>query len=99
MLREGLARLLAEAGDEVVAQVGDGESLPGLVERHHPDVVVVDIRMPPTFTNEGLTAAQLVRSRYPDVAVMILSQHVDSRYALQLLGSGQQHVGYLLKDR
>ena len=99
MIRQGLAGLLAEAGVEVVAQVGDGEQLIEVVEQDRPDVVVVDIRMPPTFTDEGLTAARRVRARFPDVAVMILSQHVDSRYALELLSSGQQHVGYLLKDR
>ena len=69
------------------------------IERHRPDVVVVDIRMPPTFTIEGLAAARRVREQYPDVAVMILSQHVDSRYASELLASEQQGVGYLLKDR
>ncbi len=99
MIREGLARLLAEAGVDVVAQAGDAESLLVEVERHQPEVAVVDIRMPPSFTTEGLAAARQVRARYPDVAVMILSQHVDSRYASELLGSGEQFVGYLLKDR
>ncbi|MDP8900331.1 MAG: response regulator transcription factor [Actinomycetota bacterium] len=99
MIREGLARMLAEAGVDVVAQAGDGQSLMAEVERHHPDVAVVDIRMPPTFTTEGLVAAAQVRADYPDVAVMILSQHVDSHYASQLLASERQGVGYLLKDR
>lgn len=99
MIREGLARMLAEAGVDVVAQAGDGRSLMAEVERHHPDVAVVDIRMPPTFTTEGLVAAAQVRADYPDVAVMILSQHVDSHYASQLLASERQGVGYLLKDR
>ena len=99
MIRHGLARLLGEAGVEVVAQVGDGESLVAEVGRHRPDVAVVDIRMPPTFTIEGLVAARQVRADYPEVAVMILSQHVDSHYASELLGSAQQGVGYLLKDR
>ncbi len=99
MIREGLARLLTEAGVDVVAQAGDGESLVAEIGRHHPDVAVVDIRMPPTFTTEGLAAASHVRSHYPDVAVMILSQHVDSRYASELLASTQRGIGYLLKDR
>jgi len=99
MIREGLARLLVEAGVDVVAQVGDAESLLAEVEEHRPDVAVVDIRMPPTFTIEGLVAAGELRARYPNVAVMILSQHVDSRYASQLLASAEQGVGYLLKDR
>jgi DNA-binding NarL/FixJ family response regulator len=99
MIREGLARLLDGTGVDVVAQVGDAEALVAEIERHRPDVVVVDIRMPPTFTIEGLAAARRVREQYPDVAVMILSQHVDSRYASELLASEQQGVGYLLKDR
>ena len=99
LIREGLARLLTEAGVDVVAQTGDGESLLAEVRRHRPDAAVVDIRMPPTFTTEGLDAARKVRTEFPDVAVMILSQHVDSPYAAQLLGSEQQGVGYLLKDR
>ena len=99
MIREGLARMLAEAGVDVVAQAGDGRSLIAEVQRHHPDVAVVDIRMPPTFTTEGLVAAAQVRADHPDVAVMILSQHVDSHYASQLLASERQGVGYLLKDR
>lgn len=99
MIREGMARLLAEAGVEVVAQAGDGESLVAAVARHHPDVAVVDIRMPPTFTMEGLAAAREVRADHPAVAVMILSQHVDSRYASELLASVPRGMGYLLKDR
>ncbi len=99
MVRQGLARLLAEAGVDVVAQAADAESLLCEVERHKPDVVVVDIRMPPSFTTEGLDAARDLRARHPDVAVMILSQHVDSRFASELLASGEQRVGYLLKDR
>ena len=99
LIREGLARLLAEAGVDVVAQTGDAVSLLAAVGQHRPDAAVVDIRMPPTFTSEGLDAARRVRTEFPDVAVMILSQHVDSAYAAQLLGADQQGVGYLLKDR
>ncbi len=98
LLREGLARLLTEHGFEVLAQLGDAEALVDAVAAHGPDVVVLDIRMPPTHTVEGLTAALEIHSRYPDVGVLILSQHVESRYAVDLLKSGRG-VGYLLKER
>ena len=98
LVREGVARVLAEHGFEVVAQLEDARSLLQAVDAHRPDVVVVDIRMPPTHTVEGLEAALELRSRHPAVGVLVLSQHVESRYALDLLRSGRG-VGYLLKER
>ncbi|MEU1668133.1 response regulator transcription factor [Streptomyces sparsogenes] len=102
LLREGLVRLLAEEGHEVVAAVGDGAALVGAVELH-PDVdaVVVDVRMPPTHTDEGLRAALEIRRRHPGIGVLVLSQYVEKRYATELLTSedGGAGVGYLLKDR
>ena len=99
LLREGLTRLLAEAGHEVVAAVGDAEEFLRAVGTHEPDVVVVDVRMPPTFTDEGLRAALVVRQRWPDVGVLVLSQYVEERYATELLSDRPHGVGYLLKDR
>jgi DNA-binding NarL/FixJ family response regulator len=99
LLREGLSRLLAEAGHEVAAAAGDGETFLRAVAEHQPDVVVVDVRMPPTFTDEGLRAALVVRSTWPDVGVLVLSQYVEERYATELLSDRPQGVGYLLKDR
>ncbi|MEU8615402.1 response regulator transcription factor, partial [Actinoplanes sp. NPDC048791] len=99
LLREGLVRLLAEEGHEVLAAVGDGDALVREVERHRPDVIVVDVRMPPTHTDEGLRAALEVRRRWPAVGVLVLSQHVEKTYATQLLGADSAGVGYLLKDR
>ena len=99
LLREGIVRLLAEAGFEVVASVGDAEELLEAVARHRPDVAVVDIRMPPTRTDEGLRAARVLRRRYPDVGVLVLSQYVRVSYAEELLDGGVPGVGYLLKDR
>jgi DNA-binding NarL/FixJ family response regulator len=99
LLREGLARLLAEAGHEVAATTGDGEAFLRAVQAQQPDAVVVDVRMPPTFTDEGLRAALVVRSTWPDVGVLVLSQYVEERYAAELLSSRPQGVGYLLKDR
>ena len=98
LVREGVARLLADHGFEVVAQLEDAEALLDAVEAHRPNVVVVDIRMPPTHTVEGLRAALEIRSRYPEVGVLVLSQHLESRYAVDLLKSGRG-VGYLLKER
>ena len=98
LLREGIARLLTEEGLDVVGQVTDGEALLAEVESKRPDVVVVDIRMPPTYTVEGLQAAQEIRHRYPDVGVLVLSQHLESRYIVELLKGGRG-VGYLLKER
>ena len=99
LLREGLTRLLAEAGHDVAAAVGDAETFLRAVDAHRPDVVVVDVRMPPTFTDEGLRAALVVRSSWPDVGVLVLSQYVEERYATELLSDRPQGVGYLLKDR
>jgi DNA-binding NarL/FixJ family response regulator len=99
LLREGLSRLLAEAGFEVVDAVGDGESLLRSVGAQQPDVVVADVRMPPTHSDEGLRAALVIRSRWPAVAVLVLSQYVEERYATELLAGDTRGVGYLLKDR
>ncbi|MFJ8232434.1 response regulator [Streptomyces sp. NPDC094448] len=99
LLREGLVRLLAEEGHEVVAAVGDGEALLAAVEAGEPDVVVADIRMPPTHTDEGLRAALEIRRRRPEVGVLVLSQYVERRYANELLSGESRGVGYLLKDR
>jgi len=99
LLREGLSRVLVDAGHDVVAQVGDAESLLAAVDADPPDVCVVDIRMPPTHTTEGLRAALELRGRHPRVAVLVLSQYVETRYAMDLLARGADGVGYLLKDR
>lgn len=99
ILREGLARLLQEAGLEVVGLAADGDELLQLVEREDPDVAIVDIRMPPTHTDEGLRAAQEIRRRSPSTGILVLSQHVHARYALELLDAGTEGVGYLLKER
>jgi DNA-binding NarL/FixJ family response regulator len=99
ILREGLARLLAEAGFEVVGLAGDADELCALVERSNPDVAIVDIRMPPTHTDEGLRAAKLIRARWPRVGILVLSQYVQARYAVELLSAGTKGVGYMLKDR
>jgi DNA-binding NarL/FixJ family response regulator len=100
LLREGLVRLLAEEGHEVLAAVGDGDALLREVENRQPEVIVVDVRMPPTHTDEGLRAALEVRRRWPAIGVLVLSQHVEQTYATQLLaGTGPAGLGYLLKDR
>ncbi len=99
LLREGLARLLADAGHEVVAATAQAEDFLRAVDANLPDVVVVDVRMPPTFTDEGLRAALVVRRRWPDIGVLVLSQYVEERYATELLSSHPYGVGYLLKDR
>ncbi|HTW06289.1 MAG TPA: response regulator transcription factor [Acidimicrobiales bacterium] len=100
LLREGLVRLLADAGIQVVAAVGDAEAFLREVASAPPDAVVVDVRMPPTFTDEGLRAALVVRKRWPAVGVLVLSQYVEERYAAELLAvRGGGGVGYLLKDR
>jgi len=98
LLREGLAGLLEDAGHEVVARVGDVESLLAVVAEHEPDVAIVDVRMPPTYEDEGMVAAAEIRRAYPRIAVLVLSQHVESRHAIELVGSGAG-FGYLLKDR
>jgi DNA-binding NarL/FixJ family response regulator len=99
ILREGLARLLTEAGFEVAGLGADAEELFALVEELRPDVAVVDIRMPPTHTDEGLRAAKAIRERWPQTGVLVLSQHVRASYALELLSDGTDGVGYLLKER
>jgi DNA-binding NarL/FixJ family response regulator len=99
LLREGLVRLLEVSGMQVVAAVGDAEELIRAVERDQPDIVVADVRMPPTHTDEGLRAALSVRRRWPNVAVLVLSQYVEERYATELLSRPDGKVGYLLKDR
>lgn len=99
LLREGVARLLTEAGFDVAGQAGDAPELLRMVKRDPPDVVVLDIRMPPTFTDEGIQAARAVRAAHPDVGVLVLSQYVESAYAVHLLADGSDGVGYLLKDR
>ncbi len=99
MMREGLIRLLADRGHEVCAAVPDGEALLAAVAEHRPDVAVVDIRMPPTHTDEGLRAALKLRHRYPGTGVLVFSQYIETRYASELLAGGAAGVGYLLKDR
>jgi DNA-binding NarL/FixJ family response regulator len=99
LLREGAARLLEEAGHEVVAQAGDADDLLRKVRAHKPDVAIVDVRMPPDDTDDGLRASLTIRDELPDVGILLLSQYVEDRYLGQLLGSGAQGVGYLLKDR
>jgi DNA-binding NarL/FixJ family response regulator len=99
LLREGVARLLQDAGFNVVGQAGDAEELLLKVRSYSPDVAIVDIRMPPTHTDEGLQAAKQIRERYPDVGVLVLSQYVESGYALELLQGDASGIGYLLKDR
>jgi len=99
LLREGLAHLLADEGHEVAASVGDALALVESVDRERPDVCIVDVRMPPTFTDEGLRAAIEIRSRRPDTPVLVLSQYVEERYAIELLSGQTSGVGYLLKQR
>jgi len=99
LLREGMARLLEENGFEVAGQAGDGEELVRKVKAHKPDVAIVDVRMPPTHTDEGLRAAQLIREELPETGVLVLSQYVEEEYATELIGNRADGVGYLLKDR
>jgi DNA-binding NarL/FixJ family response regulator len=99
LLREGIVRLLDEQGCTVLAAVGDGDDLLKAVDEHQPDVCVVDVRMPPTFTDEGLRAALVIRQRWPQTGVLVLSQYVEERYASELIGNNPGGVGYLLKDR
>jgi DNA-binding NarL/FixJ family response regulator len=99
LLREGLVRLLEESGFDVVGQAGDAEDLMRKVGAHKPDVAVVDVRMPPTHTDEGLRAAHRIRSEQPGTAVLVLSQYVEEAYALDLLSESTERTGYLLKDR
>ncbi|HEX2426225.1 MAG TPA: response regulator transcription factor [Actinomycetota bacterium] len=99
LFREGVARVLQDRGFSVSGQAGDAEELLSAVERTAPDVVVTDIRMPPTNTSEGLVAAQRIRSEHPEVAVLVLSQYVETQHAMRLLRDTPERVGYLLKDR
>jgi DNA-binding NarL/FixJ family response regulator len=98
-LRSGIVQLLEDAGFEVVGQAGDGEDLLRKVGAHKPDVAVIDVRMPPTHTDEGLRAAHRIRAEHPDTAVLVLSQYVDEASALELLSESTESTGYLLKDR
>lgn len=99
LLREGIARLLSEAGHEVCGQAGDAEDLIRKVRAHKPDVAVIDVRMPPTQTDEGLRAAKSIRQEMPEVGLLVLSQYVEEVYARELLADSAEGVGYLLKDR
>jgi DNA-binding NarL/FixJ family response regulator len=99
LLREGVVRLLEESEIEVVGQAGDADELLRKVRAHKPDVAVVDVRMPPTNTDDGLRAAQQIRAELPEVGVLVLSQYVEEGYALELLEDGAEGIGYLLKDR
>lgn len=99
LFREGLVRVLAEGGFEVLAQVGDADALHYAVIRTKPDVAVVDVRMPPTQTDEGTRAAKQIRERYPEIGLLVLSQVVEARHALDLLSNSPEGFGYLLKDR
>lgn len=99
LLREGLARLLADEGHTVTASVGDAGALLAAVAQDPPDAAVIDVRMPPTHTDEGLRAALEIRDKWPDTSVLVLSQYVERRYATELLTTATEGVGYLLKDR
>lgn len=99
LLREGVARVLADEGFDIVGKVASAEELSRCVEAEVPDVAVVDIRMPPTHTDEGLVAAETIRRRWPAIGVLVLSQYVESEYALRLLEGNRERCGYLLKDR
>jgi DNA-binding NarL/FixJ family response regulator len=99
LLRDGLTRLFASRDIEVVAAIGDATALLQVVDEHRPDLLVVDVRMPPDFTDEGLRAALEVRQQWPQVGVLVLSQYVEERYATKLLAGHTSRIGYLLKDR
>jgi serine/threonine-protein kinase len=99
LIREGAARLLEEAGVQVAGKAGDARELLRIVATEHPDVAIVDIKMPPTHTDEGLVAAEQIRSSHPDVGVLVLSQYLESRYATRLLEDHPEGRGYLLKER
>ncbi|MFD8384722.1 response regulator [Streptomyces sp. NPDC059679] len=99
LLRIGLVKVLQTAGFEVTAEADDAEGLLAAVEEHHPDIAVVDVRMPPGFTDEGVRAALLIRRQWPDTAVLLLSQYVEERYAADLLTTHTSGIGYLLKQR
>ena len=99
LLREGLVRLLTDAGHDIVHTTGDATDLLGAVSAHEPDLAVIDVRMPPTFTDEGIRAAVLIRAQNPEVGVLVLSQYVEERYASDLIADNSGGFGYLLKDR
>jgi DNA-binding NarL/FixJ family response regulator len=99
LLREGLARLLGDAGFEIAGRCGDADALLRMVEARRPQVAIVDIRMPPNRRDDGLVAAQEIRRRHPDIGVLLLSHYLDSRYAMRLLEEVPERVGYLLKER
>ena len=99
LLRAGLVRLLTDAGHQVVAETDTAEGLVKAVQDHRPDFALVDVRLPPTFSDEGIRAAVLIRSAHPGVAVLVLSQYVEERYAAELIASRREGLGYLLKDR
>jgi DNA-binding NarL/FixJ family response regulator len=99
LFREGLTRLIESRGHQVAAAVADGDALLGAVAEHHPDIVVADVRMPPTHTDEGLRAALELRRRHPRTGVLVLSQYIETRYTARLLEGDAAGVGYLLKDR
>jgi DNA-binding NarL/FixJ family response regulator len=99
LVREGVVRVLERVGLEVVGQAADGQELLRKARMHRPDVAIIDIRMPPTFTDEGLQAALTIRGEMPDTGVLVLSQYLEDQYALELLGDDAAGVGYLLKDR
>ena len=99
LLRAGIARLLEDSGFEVVGQAGDADDLLRKVRGHKPDIAIVDIRMPPTHTNEGLQAARVIRTELPNTGVLVLSQYVEQDYAIEFLSDSAERVGYLLKDR
>jgi DNA-binding NarL/FixJ family response regulator len=99
LLREGLRRLLEDEGHTVLAAVADGEALLDAVRQDQPDVAIIDVRMPPSFTDEGLRAALQIRRAHPEVSTLVLSQYVEERYAVELVADGASGVGYLLKDR
>jgi DNA-binding NarL/FixJ family response regulator len=99
LLREGMVALLSEHDIEVVAQADDGPGLLRIVEAHQPDLAICDVRLPPTFTDEGIRAALQARQRHPELAVLVLSQYVEPAYTAELLGEGEGGIGYLLKER
>jgi DNA-binding NarL/FixJ family response regulator len=99
LVREGIASILARAGIDVAAQAGDADELLSAVDEHRPDVAIVDVRMPPTQTDEGLRAAHEIRARHPQIGIVILSQHVEVGIATRLLAETPEGLGYLLKDR
>ncbi len=99
LLRVGVIRVLDEAGEDVVAEVGDAPTLIDAVELHRPDLAIVDVRMPPDMTDDGLRAAIEIRQRWPETAILVFSQYVEEVFAAELLGTGTEGLGYLLKDR